>query len=138
MYSLGRGAGVTVVSRSTPNLTNFTPINEYTYAGTDWVEYEQVGTGNCLEYSGPSEGPGIVIMDSCTSGRASQLWTYLGNIHNGGSANSSLLVSLYQEKQNGDTYCMQKVNGSPGINAYIIELDSCRPGSSSQSWYTDL
>jgi Ricin-type beta-trefoil lectin domain len=61
------------------NFTEFTIYYSKTIDGHKYSEYEQDGTKNCLEYTSVSgDYTNIVRMDTCTGGRASQLWWWHG------------------------------------------------------------
>ncbi len=70
--------------------TTFTDINEKTEPnGEHYYEWQDENTGNCLEWN---SGPNRVIEDTCTPGRASELWWNVNfqliNYYSGKCANS--------------------------------------------------
>jgi hypothetical protein len=129
MWSNGLNNPVSLVSSSTANLTNWTPINADVVSGTTFVEYEQVGTDRCLQYS--LSAGGVVVEGSCTAGRASQLWSYSGNVRDG-TADAGLLESLYATQD-----CATQAFLS-GYSVTGMILTPCDISLETQIWYTNL
>jgi hypothetical protein len=77
LYSQGFRKPVKVLRSG--SLTGFTVFYSKQIDGHTYSEYEQNGTKNCLEYANTADGyTNIVRMDTCTGGRASQLWWWDG------------------------------------------------------------
>jgi hypothetical protein len=107
-------------SRMPDKFTNFEPVNRMTWDKRPNVyEWQQVGTDNCLEYD--FAGGVIVRLDTCTAGRASQLWW---------ASPGNSLVNDYATGQLGQQECMQAATAN---NAGVF-VQAC-DGSPTQAWF---
>jgi hypothetical protein len=129
VWSNGPNNPVSLVSTSTPSLTNWTPVNADDVDGIEFVEYQQAGTNRCLQFS--NSAGGVVILAGCVQDRASQLWSYSGNVSDG-YADAGLLESLYATQD-----CATAAYLS-GYAVYGMILTPCSTILETQIWYTNL
>lgn len=108
-----------VLFHRTGNVTNFEAVHGTTWDGRNVSEWQQVGTNNCLEYD--FSGGVIVRMDTCTAGRASQLWW---------SSPADSLVNDYATGQLGQQECMQAAT-TQNAGVFVQACD----GSPTQAWF---
>jgi hypothetical protein len=129
MWANGLNNAVTLVPPTMGSLTNWTPTNGDVVDGIEFVEYQQVGTSRCLQYSVAAGG--VVVEGTCTAGRASQLWYYSGNVSEG-AADAGELVSLYNTQ-----YCATAGTGY-GVDGIILIKCDTTSIDTDQIWYTNL
>lgn len=99
------------------SLTNFVAINPITWQGhtNDVYEYKQSGTGNCLEFDSSHNlwGEGVVRMDTCRTGAASQHWWLSG---------SGNLVNDYATAFLNQQACLDI---APYLNTWATVVNGC-------------
>ncbi len=113
------------VTTTTVLATPFVQVNKSYWSGNKnrpTYEYQEAGTDACLEYSGtPGSGFNKVILDTCTSGRASQqFWR--------GSFNQQL-VNVYASgpTQYDGQACLD-------VFASVAVILSCQSNDATQIW----
>ncbi len=86
--------------RTSSNGTDFIRTYPTSFEGQPAYQWRQAGTSNCLEFD--AQGGDIVRMDTCVSGRASQIWRTTAD----GSMVNDYATGLY-----GQQACMSDPNG---------------------------